>query len=79
MASTQDCKRLTFLQTSSIFQVMSRPEFMWEVLNIVHPKRLTPLKAEEVKAKLLQELEQAASLQEFLDKPISEVFPPKQK
>lgn len=58
---------------------MSRPEFLWEVLNVVHPKRLTPLTAEEVKVKVSQELEQAAALQEFLNKPISEVFPPKKK
>lgn len=58
---------------------MERPEFMWEVLNVVHPKRLTPPTAEEVKVKVSQELERAAALQEFLNKHISEVFPPKQK
>ncbi|MCX6705541.1 MAG: hypothetical protein NTV24_00320 [Candidatus Woesebacteria bacterium] len=47
---------------------------MWQVLNIVVPRRKTPYTTKELEEKALQEQEQRDSLQEFLNKPISEVF-----
>lgn len=49
---------------------------MWQVMNVIVPTGTTPLTEEEIKEKILRE---ATALQEFLNKPISEVFPQRQE
>jgi hypothetical protein len=52
---------------------------MWQVLNVVVPRRRTPYTAKELEVKAQEEQEQRNDLQVFLNKSISEVFPQKQK